>query len=113
ERGRLVADIDHGVAALGFVAGPHAPHSNPGAGGVILAARSPEEAVAASRHVAELRRAFDASFAAPPRDADTSGELVLAIRAAGQSYVIRLRDIDGVHECRKVVPLPQSPPGLL
>ncbi len=70
-------------------------------------------AAAPERHVTELRHAFDASFAAPPRDADTSGELVLAIRAAGHGYAIRLRDIDGVHECRKVVSLPQSPPGLL
>ncbi|MDI1479450.1 chemotaxis protein CheW [Polyangium sp. y55x31] len=70
-------------------------------------------AIAAERHVAELRRAFDASFAAPPRDADRSGELVLAIQAGGQGYAIRLSDIDGVHECRKVVPLPEGPPGLL
>ncbi|HVK69136.1 MAG TPA: chemotaxis protein CheW, partial [Polyangium sp.] len=67
----------------------------------------------AERHVAELRHAFDASFAAPPRNAEQSGELVLAIQAGGQGYAIRLSDIDGVHECRKVVPLPGSPPGLL
>ncbi|MDC3952997.1 chemotaxis protein CheW [Polyangium jinanense] len=69
--------------------------------------------IAAERHVVELRRAFDTSFAAPPRDAERSGELVLAIQAGGQGYALRLSDIDGVHECRKVVPLPEGPPGLL
>ncbi|MDC0740315.1 chemotaxis protein CheW [Polyangium mundeleinium] len=73
----------------------------------------PGGAIAAGRHVAELRHAFDASFATPPRHADQSGELVLAIQAGGQGYAIRLSDIDGVHECRKVVSLPGSPPGLL
>ncbi|MDI1442952.1 chemotaxis protein CheW [Polyangium sp. 6x1] len=76
-------------------------------------AQRPGVAIASERHVAELRRAFDASFAAPPRDAERSGELVLAIEAGGQGYAIRLSDIDGVHECRKLVPLPGSPPGLL
>jgi len=70
-------------------------------------------AIAAERHVADLRQAFDASFAAPPRDVERSGHLVLAIQAGGQGYVIRLSDVDGVHECRKIVPLPESPPGLL
>jgi len=64
-------------------------------------------------HLADLRRVFDASFAAPPRAAETEGELVLAIRAAGKAWAIRLRDVDGVHECRKIVPLPESPPSLL
>jgi chemotaxis signal transduction protein len=74
---------------------------------------APASIIAAERHVAELRQAFDASFAAPARDRDRSGALVLAIQAGGQGYAIRLSDIGGVHECRKVVPLPESPPGLL
>lgn len=65
-----------------------------------------------SAHALALRRAFDASFAAPSREAEQAGALVLAIRAGSQSYAVRLSDIDGVHECRKIVPLPGSPPGL-
>lgn len=63
-------------------------------------------------HLAELRRAFDASFAAPARANEAEGELFLSIRSGGQSFAVRLGDIAGVHECHKIVALPGSAPTL-
>ncbi|UQA60743.1 chemotaxis protein CheW [Polyangium aurulentum] len=63
-------------------------------------------------HLAELRRAFDASFAAPARASEAEGELFLLIRAGGERFAVRLGDIAGVHECRKIVPLPGGMPTL-
>jgi len=72
----------------------------------------PKGAAKVAEHREALRRSFDAAFAELPREAETGGELFLAIRAGGEPYAIRLRDIQGVFECRKVVALPCSPPGL-
>jgi purine-binding chemotaxis protein CheW len=63
--------------------------------------------------LAELRRVFDGSFAVPARLGVTEGELFLAVRTSAGRFAIRLTDVLEVHECRKVVPLPGSPPGLL
>jgi len=55
---------------------------------------------------AELRQAFDLSFALPPPQASREVEDLLAIRVAGDPYAIRLRDIAGIVAGRRVVPVP-------
>ena len=64
--------------------------------------------------VAELRRAFDASFAEPGqeiRDEDPSS--ALAIRAGDRQLAVRIEELSGVEACRRLVPLPGGAPGLL
>jgi chemotaxis signal transduction protein len=55
---------------------------------------------------AELRQAFDLSFALPPPPASQEVEDLLTIRVAGDPYAIRLGDIAGMVAGRKVVPVP-------
>lgn len=55
---------------------------------------------------AELRQAFDLSFALPPPQASQEVEDLLTIRVAGDPYAIRLRDIAGIVEGRRVIPVP-------
>ena len=55
---------------------------------------------------AELRQAFDLSFALPPPQASQEVEDLLTIRVAGDAYAIRLRDIAGIVAGRRVVPVP-------
>ena len=55
---------------------------------------------------AELRQAFDLSFALPPPQASQEVEDLLMLRVAGNPYAIRLRDIAGMVAGRKVVPVP-------
>jgi purine-binding chemotaxis protein CheW len=55
---------------------------------------------------AELRQAFDLSFALPPPQASPEVEDLLTIRVAGDPYAIRLRDIAGIVAGRRVVPVP-------
>jgi chemotaxis signal transduction protein len=62
---------------------------------------------------AELRRAFDRSFAQPPPPTAPETEDLLSIRVGGDPYAIRLRDIAGIVAGRKVVPVPTAAPGLL
>jgi len=62
---------------------------------------------------AELREAFDLSFALPPLRVSQEVEDLLLIRLAGDPYAIRLRDITGVVAERKVVPVPSATPDLL
>ena len=63
--------------------------------------------------VAELRRAFDLSFALPPAQALAELEDLLAIRVAGDRYAIRLRDVTGLVAGRTIVPVPADAPDLL
>jgi chemotaxis signal transduction protein len=58
------------------------------------------------RDAADLRHAFDRSFALPPTQASEDVEDLLAIRVAGDPYAIRLRDIAGIIAGRRVVPIP-------
>ena len=62
---------------------------------------------------AELRQAFDLSFALPPPQELVEVEDLLTIRVAGDPYAIRLRDIAGMVAGRKVVPVPAVTPDLL
>jgi purine-binding chemotaxis protein CheW len=55
---------------------------------------------------AELRQAFDLSFALPPPQASQEFEDLLAIRVAGDPYAIRLSDIVGIVAGRRVIPVP-------
>jgi purine-binding chemotaxis protein CheW len=55
---------------------------------------------------AELRQAFDLSFALPPPQASQEVEDLLTIRVAGDPYAIRLRDIAGIVAGRRVIPVP-------
>ena len=62
---------------------------------------------------AELRQAFDLSFALPPPQELVEVEDLLTIRVAGDPYAIRLRDIAGMVAGCKVVPVPAVTPDLL
>jgi chemotaxis signal transduction protein len=63
--------------------------------------------------VIELRTAFDQSFAEPIGAAEQTGELILAVRAGTGQYVVRLSEINGIHECRTIIPLPGMKPACL
>jgi purine-binding chemotaxis protein CheW len=62
---------------------------------------------------AELRRAFDESFAAPPRAQAEELEDVLALRIRGDAYGLRVREIAGVARADRIQPLPSRVPELL
>jgi chemotaxis signal transduction protein len=63
---------------------------------------------------AELRNAFDRSRALPISTwAVEQGESLLSIRVSGDSYAIRVSEISGLVNDRKIVPFPSSIPELL
>jgi purine-binding chemotaxis protein CheW len=64
------------------------------------------ETPTAESTAAELRRAFDLSFALPPPQASQDACDLLAIRVAGDPYAIRLREIAGIAAGRRVIPVP-------
>jgi len=53
-----------------------------------------------------LRADFDRSFAVPARQHDADYAELLAIRAGGRRYALRLSQASGVHSDRPVTPLP-------
>lgn len=55
---------------------------------------------------AELRRAFDRSFAELPGEQVVRFEDLLAIRVASQPFAIRLRDVGGLFADKKITSLP-------
>ncbi|MEU8818716.1 chemotaxis protein CheW [Actinoplanes sp. NPDC048796] len=61
----------------------------------------------------ELRKDFDRSFADPVRSHDDEQVELLAIRAGGRPYAIRLSQTSGLHPDRPVTPLPGPQPALL
>jgi chemotaxis signal transduction protein len=63
--------------------------------------------------LAEIRRSFDESFAAPARSHEEERRSALAIRAGDGRFAVRVEDLAGVEACRKIVKLPGSLPGLL
>ena len=71
------------------------------------------EIPAVRRKAAELRHAFDRSFALPPPQALQEVEGFLTIRVAGDPYAIRLREIAGMVAGRRVIPVPAIPLDLL
>jgi purine-binding chemotaxis protein CheW len=62
---------------------------------------------------AQLRQAFDRTFASPPSLASPEVEDLLTIRVAGDPYAIRLLDIAEIVTERKVVSVPSVTPDLL
>lgn len=68
---------------------------------------------ASAGRAAEMRRAFDASFALPPAQGSQDVEDLLAIRVAGDPYALRLREITGMVAGRLVVPVPAGTRDLL
>ena len=62
---------------------------------------------------AELRQAFDRSFAKAPRDEEAPTEAFLSIDAADDPYALRLAEISGLFVDKKVTPLPSGAPDLL
>jgi len=62
---------------------------------------------------AQLRQAFDRTFALPPSVASPEAEDLLTIRVAGDPYAIRLLDIAEIVTERSVVSVPTVTPDLL
>ncbi|HEY3175264.1 MAG TPA: chemotaxis protein CheW [Candidatus Polarisedimenticolia bacterium] len=60
-----------------------------------------------------LRESFDRTFALPPVAPAQGRESFLAIRVAGDPYVVRLRDLAGLERRTKIAPLPGVTPGFL
>lgn len=60
-----------------------------------------------------LRGEFDRSFAEPARSHDAEYAELLAVRAGGRPYVLRLSQAAGLHSDRPVTPLPGPLPALL
>lgn len=67
----------------------------------------------ASGRVEELRRVFDASFAAPPPSSREEFEDLLYFRVRGDAYALRVRQITAVALSGRVVPFPSRTPELL
>jgi chemotaxis signal transduction protein len=61
---------------------------------------------AIAERASELRRAFDRSFAEPPREDATVRLDMLAINVAGHRFAIRLTEIAGLFVDRKITPVP-------
>jgi chemotaxis signal transduction protein len=68
---------------------------------------------ALGQRAADLRRAFDASFAVPRVSEPAETEDLLGIRVAGEPYAIPLREITGIMALRTVVPIPVARPDVL
>ena len=64
-------------------------------------------------NAAQLRQAFDSTFALPPSSASPQVEDLLTIRVAGDPYAIRLFDIAEMVSGRRVVSVPAVTPDLL
>lgn len=69
--------------------------------------------LAIGSRAAELRQAFDRSFASPPPQAAQETEDLLAISVAGDSYAIRLAEIVGIVAGRTVIAVPAATSHLL
>ncbi|MEV4709148.1 chemotaxis protein CheW [Actinoplanes sp. NPDC049316] len=63
--------------------------------------------------LADLRDAFDRSFTEPVRRHDAEFVELLAVRAGGRPYALRLSQASGLHPDRPVTPLPGPQPALL
>ncbi|MBS2024383.1 MAG: chemotaxis protein CheW [Deltaproteobacteria bacterium] len=63
--------------------------------------------------VSELRRAFDASFAAAPASASEDTADLLALRLAGDAHAVRLEELTGLVRVPKLLPVPARAPAFL
>lgn len=59
---------------------------------------------------AELRREFDQAFAVPTRHETRDLVKLLAVRAGGEPYALRLTELSGLVRDRRVMPVPSSAP---
>jgi chemotaxis signal transduction protein len=66
-----------------------------------------------SERAAELRRAFDRSFAEAPQPDAAASEHLLLVRIGGDPYALRLVECAGLFADHKVTPLPTRVPELL
>jgi chemotaxis signal transduction protein len=66
-----------------------------------------------TERLAALRDDFDGSFAVPLRRHDAQHDELLAIRAGGRAYALRLSQTSGLYPDRPVTPLPGPVPALL
>ncbi|GGM29919.1 chemotaxis protein CheW [Dactylosporangium sucinum] len=66
-----------------------------------------------AQRLADLREAFDRSFTEPPRQEVAGHDDLLAIRAGGQRYALRLTQAAGLFPDRPVTRLPGPLPALL
>lgn len=62
---------------------------------------------------ADLRSAFDKSFALPPVQVSVERDDLLTIRVAGAPYAIRLHEVTGIVTRRKVISVPNAGAHLL
>lgn len=67
----------------------------------------------ASERLAEFRRTFDETFAAPPPSGKEEGEDFLCCRVRGDGYALRVRELAAVSPAGRVIPLPSKTPELL
>jgi purine-binding chemotaxis protein CheW len=58
------------------------------------------------QRAADLRRAFDRTFSEPPARGAEDTQSLLALRAGGGAYAVRLAEIAGLFADRTTVPLP-------
>lgn len=65
------------------------------------------------QQLAELRRTFDRTFAAPPAARAETSERMIAIRVAGESFMLRGDHTTGLFKASRIVPLPSRIPELL
>jgi len=59
-----------------------------------------------AQRAAELRRAFDRSFAEPPSAGKSANHDLLAIRLDVQHFALRLADVAGLFVDKKITPVP-------
>lgn len=73
-----------------------------------MSAREPTAPPAAS-----LRRAFDETFAAPPRPERDPLVPLLAVRVGGEPMAVRVLELGGIVRARRIVAVPSRRPELL
>jgi len=71
------------------------------------------EITSGSKSVAELRREFDNTFAAPPAGPVEGRESLITLRVAGEALAVRTLHVTGVAKLRRILPVPTHVPGLL
>lgn len=66
-----------------------------------------------SARVADLRSSFDRAFAAPVQTDSAIDQNLLAIRAGGEAYAVRLTEVRGLFVDRAITRVPTGSPSLL
>jgi chemotaxis signal transduction protein len=74
---------------------------------------TPPAETGVTARIERLRADFDRSFAEPVRSHEGEHVELLAIRAGGRPYALRLSQTSGLHPDRPVTPLPGPLPALL